>query len=116
MALDRYGRTGVQLIDEALEEIRSKTGTSANLYAVTKKFLNMALLELQTMHSWKFMKRESTFATVADQRHVNMPVDFYDAELIVPTDPPSSIAYLEKYDHGAALRRWKLTETGEPEI
>ena len=76
----------------------------------------MALLELQTMHSWKFMKRESTFATVADQRHVNMEVDFYDAEIIVPTDPPSSIAYLEKYDHGAALRRWKLTETGEPQI
>ena len=65
-----FSKTVQELVNWALQSIRSATGTNASLYAVGLDFFNMAMQELQLAHDWRWSRKEQTQSTVASTRQI----------------------------------------------
>jgi hypothetical protein len=67
-----FSKTVQELVNWALQSIRSATGTTAALYPVGLDYFNMAMQELMLTHDWRWARKEQSQVTVASTRTITL--------------------------------------------
>lgn len=80
-----------------LEEIRDNiafTTRETQIDDEIDQYINLTLNEINDYHLWSFLRRKTTFSTVADQEDYQLPRDVDKIGLLRQTDTPLKLKYV----------------------